>query len=175
MLRKLFITFSLIVLITGCQPSMQEQLLGEWESSMFVDAKKFAEFSDDPMPPGMQVELTYSGDFVFHHGNKYNESGEMVMRINNNGQEVALRFAIRDAGTWEVHDSILVQTTTDSKITALDDVSRNMLAQSPEFAEAFKPVKGESYSSEILRSGDDFIDMKMKEEPYLEVTLRRKK
>lgn len=175
MLRELFITFSLVMLITGCQPSVQEQLLGEWESSMFVNAQKFAELSDDPIPPGMQLELTYSGNFVFHHGYKYTEAGELVMRIYNNGEEVALRFAVRDAGTWEVHDAVLVQTTTDSKITALDDISRNMLAQSPELADAFTPVKGESYSSDIQRIDDDFVDLKMKEAPYLEVTLRRKK
>jgi hypothetical protein len=50
-----------------------------------------------------------------------------------------------------------------------------MLAQSPELADAFTPVKGESYSSDIQRIDDDFVDLKMKEAPYLEVTLRRKK
>ncbi len=175
MLHRLFITLSLAVLLSACQPSTQEQLLGEWESSMFVDADKFAELSDDPVPAGMRFELTYSGDSVFHHGNKYTENGELVMRINANGQEIALRFALRDAGTWEIHDKVMVQTTTDAKITPLDDTSRAMLAQSPEFAAAFTPVKGESYSSDILRIDEDFVDLKMKEEPYLEVTLRRKK
>lgn len=164
------------LLLTGCgQSSVENEILGTWDVSVFWSNEDFVKFSKEPMPDGVEMEMTAKGTVVYHRGGKYNAEGKMTIRLRTPEGEISFRFYTKEAGEWELHASgkQIVETTVDSTFTPLDELSKSFLEESPEMAASMKPVKGESTTSKILSISDSVMQIQLQEEPYLKLTLNR--
>ena len=70
------------------------------------------------------MNIKHTGKTEYHTNGQLNTSGEMTFRltVEANGQEVTMKFNIREAGKWQVTDSTLTETTEDGEITPADDL-----------------------------------------------------
>ena len=164
------------LLLTGCgQSSVESQILGTWDVSAFFSNEDFVKFSEEPIPDGVEMEITMKGTQVYHQGGKYNGEGRMTFRVRTSEGEVSFRFYLKEAGEWELHSSgkQIVETTVDSTFTPLDELSRNFLEESPEMAASMKPIRGESSTLTILSISDSVMQMQLQEEPQLKLTMSR--
>ncbi|MEM6721919.1 MAG: hypothetical protein AAF611_21505 [Bacteroidota bacterium] len=126
-----------------------ELLLGRWETSTFMNETQVQKIFKDDMEEGMSGEMTLVDAYHFIKGNRYNQEGEMTITLKMGGQEIPLKFYGKQSGTWSIHDNTLVTVAEDSKIIAMDDFTKNVLANAPEFKEMLQPNKGEAISLEI--------------------------
>ena len=154
-------------LLVGCTQSgnTEDKLLGSWSFSLFVSPSEFVDMSKDPLPPGATMAMTMEGTTTILHGHRYNSEGRATLRLEMQGKEIPLKFLIRESGRWEMHDDVFVQITEDGVVTPLDDMTRSIVADSPEMTALFAPVKGASASSRILNISDNEMNIVTLEEP----------
>lgn len=174
--RPLFIFFvsvSVFVLSACSSTNYEEEILGDWECSIFIDAEKAADLFDLDDAEGMQLETTLSGTEEYLRGGRYNSEGDITLRISAEGQEFSLRFHYREAGTYEIHGDHVVSITEDSKYTPLDEMTRNFIGNVPEFADAMAPVKGESSSMVIISMAEGSMQVVMDDLPGMIITYQR--
>lgn len=163
------------LLLTGCDSSSEEdKLIGTWESSVFITSADAAKMSEDPLPEGASMEITISSSETFHIGGKYNGHGKFTIRAKQGSNEMPFNFMVKDAGTWKIHDGVLVQTSSDSLVTPLDEFTKKMVTQSPEIGAAFTPVSGESVSLKLNNMSDTTIEVEMMETPYISYIMKKK-
>ncbi|VXD14302.1 hypothetical protein [Marinoscillum sp. 108] len=164
--------FLIIVLISCSTNNYSEQILGTWESSVFIDeAKAKAMFK---VEDGMEMQATFTTTEQYLRGGRYNAEGDVTFRVSANGQEIPIKLHLRESGSWEFHDNFLVTIAEDSKVTALDEVTRNIIDNAPEFAEMIEPVKGQSASTEIVSMTDTDMQVKMEDLPGILVTYQKR-
>ena len=164
-----------LMLVGWTWKSTDELLLGTWKFTFYVPAEEAAKMSEEPLPEGLRMELSGSGRMTFHRGGKANSEGEFTLRLIAQGQELPLRFLIRDAGEWKVHGDTLVETSADSAVVPLDDLTKSVVRQSPEFQAMMTPVKGESSSTKIIHITEDMAEMELLDPPFYKLTMRKVK
>jgi hypothetical protein len=157
-----------------CSKNTGKALIGTWNFSSHVSPSQAAKLSDEPMPEGASMEMTMSGSTTYHVGSKFNEEGEFTLRIRRGAEEKALRFYVREAGTWEIHGDVLVETAVDSSITAFDDTTKEFLEAVPQIKTMLSPVKGDSTSYKLEKISDSKIILEEKEFGVT-IELQRKK
>ena len=163
-----------VALPQGLQPSHEKMLIGSWEVSVYFSPAEIAKMLGGSLPQNLSIEVTGSGSHTYHAGGKCDSDGHFTLRLNLEGQELPLNFLVRHAGTWEVHDNILVETTIDSVITPMDPITMNVVKVSPEYQSMVSPVSGESMSVKIIHISEKIAEFKMVEPPYHSFTLRKK-
>ena len=164
----------LLVILSGCDHKQPEdQLIGTWEASGFIPPHEAARLSGESMPDGATLEVTYSGVQSYHLGNKYDGEGTMTLRVRDNGREIALRLYVKDAGSWQLHGNTLVETSKDSVIAPLDDLTKTLISEMPELKAGFMPVQGMSSSSEIKHMSASTVELELQNPKGLRVTLRK--
>ncbi len=116
------------------------------------------------MPDGLEIEIAIKGMLTYHRGGKYNSNSTMTMRIKTVEGEIALKVLAIDAGEWSLHNDgkELVATSIDGTITPLDELTENILAQSPALGALMKPVKGLTSTSQILSISDKLMEVQEK-------------
>ncbi|MEM6686140.1 MAG: hypothetical protein AAF617_10180 [Bacteroidota bacterium] len=124
-------------------------LLGRWETSTFINESQFKKTFKEDIEDGMSGEMTLIDEYHFIKGNRFNQEGEVTFKLKMAGQELPLKFYGKQSGTWSIHDNTLVTVTEDSKIIPMDEFTKNVLANAPEFGEMLQPTKGETISLEI--------------------------
>ena len=186
MKKLIFITSILFIFITLNQAfawpgwlrsSTENMLIGSWESSIYISPGKMAKMSNEPMNKGDSMEMTASCSQTYHVGGKYNGDGEFTIRLRQGEQEIRLSFLVRDAGTWKMHDNILVETTENAVVTPMDEITKRVVKQIPELqtiVTMITPIRGESMSSKIIHISETTAEVKMMEPPYASFTLRKK-
>ena len=173
MKKLIYISTFLIFLFTACSSTnYSEQILGTWESSVFIDATRAKAMFE--VEDGMEMQATFTTTEQYLRGGRYNAEGDITFRVSANGQETPIKLHLRESGSWEFHDNFLVTIAEDSKVTALDDATRNIIANAPEFAEMIEPVKGESSSTEIVSITDTDMQVKMEDLPGIIMTYQKK-
>lgn len=170
---RMILMATLISLSVACAKSPEKVLIGTWTFSSYISPAEMAKKSDDPIPEGVSVEASVTGTTTYHVGYKYNEEGETTLRIRSGGRELALRFYVREAGVWAIHGDVLVETSGDSTITALDETTKQFLESSPEFKAIISPVKGESTSYQLRDVSTSKIILEEKESA-ITIVLQRK-
>lgn len=169
--------FILSILLSGCgDNSVENKMYGTWEVSAFFSNADFEKFSEEPIPDGVEVEMTIQGTQKYHKGGKYNFEGEVTMRMKSAEGEIPLKFYIKNAGEWSLHASgkELVETTTDGTFTALDELTEAFLKESPELAASFKPIKGETETSRILSISETVMEIQ-EDETKITLTMNKKR
>jgi len=164
----------IFVLLVGCEQGHPEKLLiRTWEASGFIPSHEMARLSKDPLPDGASMEMTYAGIQTYHLGNKYDGEATITLRMRNDDQEIALRFHMKDAGTWKLHGDTLVETSEDSVVTPLDDRTKTLISNMPELKASFTPVKGESTSSIIKHMSASTVELELQNPKGLNITLQK--
>lgn len=161
MKKLIYISTFLFFILAACSSTnYSEQIIGTWESSVFIDESKARAMFE--VEDGMEMQATFTTTEQYLKGGRYNVVGYITFRVFANGQEISIKLYLKESGSWEFHDNFLITIVEDSKVTALDDITRNIIANAPEFTEMIEPVKGESYSIEIVSITD--TDMQVKDE-----------
>lgn len=168
-----FFLFSVLFAL-GCKqtPSLDQKILGTWETSVFIDQTKSSELFGE-MDDGMSMEMTISTNEQYLRANRYNADAEMTMRIYYYGEETSLNFLMRDAGTWEIHDNEVITISDGANISALDEDTEFILQSDPQFAESMTPIKGQSSSSRILEIAEDHMMTESDDLPGLVFSYKR--
>jgi len=175
MKSRIFIFLALITALSACsETSKTNMLIGTWSTSLYVSSEEAAKMSEEAFPPGMSMELTMNGTGTYHQGGKSNAVAEYTIRIKANDQELPLRFMVRQAGTWELHGDTLVETSIDSVVIPLDNLTRNVVSKSPEFQAMITPVKGEAVSIKIEHISKTLVEMRLLTPPYFRLTMHKK-
>lgn len=156
---------------TATEPA-DEDLLGSWTYTTFIDPEQVAELSDDPIPAGMEIDLSVEGSTTFHRGGRYDGDATVVLRVRQGGEEVSVRMLRREVGEWQILDGVLVQVAGGGTLTALDDLSQAVLDESPDFAAFLSPLEGETESTTIESVTEDTIDLQ-EQTSGLRYTLQR--
>ena len=154
------------------QSDAADAFVGSWTYTTYVSPREIAEVSEDPIPPGVEIDLTAEGTATYHANDRYDTSAEVTIRVRQAGQEVPLRLLRRDAGTWEVQDGVLFETVTSGRLTPLDATTRQFLDETPEFSAFVSPIEGETASTTIHSVSPTAIDLQ-EQESQLRFTLRR--
>jgi len=152
-----------LILLSGCgSNSVEDKMYGTWEISALFSNADFRKLSEEPIPDEVEIEMTVKGTQSYHKGGKYNGEGEITIRFKTAEGEIPLRFFMKDAGEWSLHDNgkELVETTTDGFLTPLDELTETFLKESPEMAASIRPVKGETTTSQILSISDTLMEIK---------------
>lgn len=177
MKQWLFSTFTVLMLASGLYgcggDDQQAMLMGSWQYSLYVPPAEAAKLSEEPLPEGASMELTATGTQTFHRGGKYNVDLKYTLRLKQGTQELPLRFSVRDAGTWEIHDNVLVETSSDSVVVPLDDITKRVVAEAPELKTMLTPITGESESVKIVHLSDSSAEFEMMEPPFLRLTFKK--
>lgn len=168
------ITMSFLVILGCNKPSLTDKLIGSWEVSSYISPAETAKMINEPLPQGLTLEMTLAGSTTYHIGGKYNSDGQITVRLKNSGQEVPLNFLVRDAGTWAIHGDTLVETSTNSVVTPMDQITKNVVKESPELQTMITPVSGESASSKVVHITETMADLKLLEPPYISMVMRKK-
>jgi methyl coenzyme M reductase subunit C-like uncharacterized protein (methanogenesis marker protein 7) len=109
------------------------------------------------------MEMSVAGSTTYHVGYKYNQEGEVTLRLRKGEEERALRFFVRDAGVWKIHGDVLVETSEDSSVTPLDDLTKRAVENVPELKAMISPIKGETTSYELKEISESKILLEEKE------------
>lgn len=168
---------TLISFLGGCPIFKKDTgkiLIGTWSNSSYVSPAEAAKMSEGPIPEGASMEMSMTGNVTFHVGNKYNEDGEITLRLRRGDREAAFRFFVRDAGDWKIHDDVLVQTSVDSSMTALDQTTKEFIEANPELKAIVAPVKGESTSYKLKEISDSKVLLEEKEFGFTVIMQRKK-
>jgi len=150
-----------------------EAFIGSWTHSTYISPQEAARISSEPIPPGVEIDMTVAGNTTYHIGNRYDADAEITLNIRANGETIPLKMLRRETGTWEIHGDVIVETVTGGSATPLDDQTRAVLAEAPEAAAFAEPIAGETSSSDISSVTPDAIDLK-EQESQISLTLRRK-
>ena len=164
-------------LLAGCgQQSTENKIYGTWEISAFFSNADFGKFSKEPIPEGVEVEMTMKGTQGYHKGGKYSGEAKITLRIRTTDGEIPLRFFVKDAGEWSLHSNgkELVETTTDGTFTPLDELTTNFLKLSPEFSASLKPIKGKTTTTSILSISETIMEVQ-ENESKIKFTLNKKR
>lgn len=162
----LILIASVISFLGGCsllKKAPDKVLIGTWTFSFYISPAEAAKKSEEPIPEGISMEMSMAGSTTYHVGKKYNEDAEVTLRLRKGGEEKALRFYLREAGTWEIQGDVLVETTGDFSITPMDEMTKAILEAAPEFKSIITPVKGESTSYKLKDVSDSKIILEEKE------------
>ena len=149
-----------------------EALIGSWTHSTYISPQEAARISSEPIPPGVEIDMTVAGTTVYHVGNRYDADAEITLNIRANGETIPLKMLRRETGTWKVHGDVLVETVTGGTATALDDQTKAVLREAPEAAAFAEPIAGETSSSDIQSVTPSAIDLR-EQESQINLTLRR--
>lgn len=163
-----------VALPEGLQPSTEKMLIGSWEVSVYISPAEIAQMLGESLPQNLSIALTGSGSHTYHVGGKCNTDGQVTLRLNLEGQELPLNFLVRHAGTWEIHDNIIVETNINSVVIPNDPITMNVVNVSPEYQSMFTPGSGDSTSMKIIHISEKIAELKMMEPPYRSFTLRKK-
>ena len=143
--------------------SVEDKMYGTWEGSAFFSTADVKELSEEPIPYGVEIEITMKKTDRYQKGGKYSGEYEITMRIRADGNEIPLRFYAKDSGDWSLHANgkELVQTSSGGTVTALDDLTKSFLKESPEAASfaPVAPVKGGTSTSHILSISDTLMEI----------------
>jgi hypothetical protein len=162
----LILIASLISFSGSCsflKKSPDKVLIGTWTFSFHMSPAEAAKKSGEPIPEGISMEMSMAGSATYHDGKKYNEEAEVTLRLRKGGEEKAIRVYLREAGTWEIHDDVLVETTVDFSVTPMDEMTKAILESAPEFKSIITPVKGESTSYKLKEVSDSKFILEEKE------------
>lgn len=171
----LIFIFLLILGLSSCNnKKYNEKILGTWEFSIFIDSDKAKTMFEGDDTDGLELEATFSGTENYLRGGRYNTEGEVTFRVSANGQEIPLKLSVRESGSWEFHDNYLITIADDSKVSTLDETTRNVINNAPEFAAMIEPVKGESSSTEIINISETSMQVKTEDLPGLLITYQKK-
>ena len=149
-----------------------DALVGSWSYTAYVEPSEVARLSDDPIPAGVEIDMTVSGSNTYHANGRYDADAEVTIRVRQAGEEVPLRMLRRDAGTWETQGDVLFETVTSGTLTALDPTTKQFLRETPEFSAFVSPIEGETQSSTIHSATQTAVDLE-EQESRLRYTLRR--
>jgi hypothetical protein len=145
------------MLLGGCGGySVEHKLYGTWDCSAFLSYADVRQLSEEPMPDGEEMEITFKGVTTYHKGGRYSGDGEFAIRIKTIDGELPLRFYVRDAGEWRLHSDgkELVESSFDMVITPFDELTETFFKESADLAAFFQPVRGETTTSRILSISD---------------------
>jgi hypothetical protein len=162
----LILIASVISLSGGCsffKKGADKVLIGTWAVSSYVSPAEAAKKAEEPISEGISMEMSMAGSTTYHVGKKYNQDGEVTLRLRKGGEEKALRFYVREAGTWEIQGDVLVETAGDFSVTPIDEMTKAILEAAPEFKSMITPVKGESTSYKLKEVSDSKIILEEKE------------
>lgn len=162
-----------VSLCCGCSKSIEEMLIGSWDFSIYFSASDVEKMSGESFPDGFSIEITAVGNQTYHVGGKYDGTGEFTVRMTVDGQEYPLKFFIKDAGSWEIHDDVLVETTGDSIVTPMNEGTEQVVKEIPILQAMLTPVSGESQSTKILHISETLVEFQMLESPYMNFTLEK--
>lgn len=141
----------------------KQVFLGSWNFSEHIPFDKLKEMPDfkDGLDGVKDAEMNLTGKTQYHTNGQYNTSGEMTFRITvaENGQNVNMKFNIREAGKWQVTDSVITETTEDGEITPADDITKSMAAEDPAMLKELRPVRGETTSDKIIVATPALIEL----------------
>lgn len=157
--------FIVLALFSGCGGNpVENKMYGTWEISDSLSNSDFRKLSKEPLPDELKIEMAMEGTHSYHKGGKYNEEGEVTVRLKTSEGEIPLRLFMRDSGEWSLHANgeELVETTTEGILTPLDELTKEFLKESPEIARLLKPIKGETITYRILSITD--TTMKIQED-----------
>ena len=172
--QLLFVALTLSpLLFAGCgQNSVENKIIGTWEMSAYFTHQDIAKIAEEPMPDGVEMEMTLKGTQRYHRGGKYDGEGTLTMRFRMADGEISFRFYLKDAGEWELHSGgkEIVETTVDATLTPLDEPSKTFLEESPEFSASMTPIKGETSTTTILSLSDSIMEI---EDDSITLTLKR--
>ncbi|MBN2396063.1 MAG: hypothetical protein JXC36_06340 [Candidatus Atribacteria bacterium] len=164
-----------VMFCSGCsQSNIGDMLLGTWDVSLYLSPSQVAKISEDSFPNDLSIEMTMSGTQTYHLGGKYDGTVEFTIRLKFEEEEIPLRFLAKETGSWEIHGNVLVETTANSVITPLDDLTRKVVKKSPEFQTMVTPIAGESQSTKIIHISKTVAELQMIDPPYWDMTLRKK-
>lgn len=168
---------TLISFLASCfllKKSPEKILIGTWNDSIYVSPAEAAKKAEGPIPEGMSLEISASGSVTYHNGYRYNGDGEVTLRLRKGEEERALRFYMRETGVWKIHNGdVLVETSEDSSVTPLDNLTKEAVENVPELKAMVSPVKGETTSYKIKEISDSNILLEEKESG-LTIVLKRK-
>lgn len=134
-------------------------IVGTWDLNTFIDSDEVAELSDDPIPPGVEIDMTVTGSSTYHVAERYDTDAEIVLRVRQAGEEIPLTFLVRQTGTWELVGDVLSETVVSGNVTALDEITQAVLDSDPEFAAFITPLSGETTSSRIHSATASTLDV----------------
>lgn len=162
----LILIVSVIIFSGGCsffKKSPDKVLIGTWTFSFYISPAEAAKRAEQPISEGISMEMSTAGSTTYHDGKKYNEEAEVTLRLRKGGEEKTMRFYMREAGVWEIHNDVLVETTGDFSLTPMDEMTKAILEAAPEFESVITPVKGESISYKLKEVSDSKILLEEKE------------
>ena len=136
-----------------------DAFVGTWTQSTFITPQEVARLSEDPIPPGVEVDMTITGSNTYHVGGRYDADAEVTIHVREGTEEVPLSFIRREAGTWEIHDNTLLETVTSGSVTPLDATTKQVLHDTPEFSAFITPIAGETASTTIHSVTPSSIDL----------------
>lgn len=151
----------MVILFSGCwRDSTEEKLYGTWEYSYLFSNEYFRKISKEPIPKDIEIDLTIKGVESFHRGGLYNGYAELTMRIKTPKGELPIKFFIKDAGNWSLHNNKeIVATSVDAIFTPVDQISEAFYKESPMLVSLFKPIKGATATSRIMFISDNMIEI----------------
>jgi len=144
-------------------------LLGRWETHTTIEEDQFKEAMDGDIEEGMSGRMIIQQEYHFIKGNRYNGEAEITfILMMENQAPLPLHFYAKESGTWNLHDDTLVTVSEDSKITAMDEITKSVLDNVPEFKEMIQPNKGEATSFNIKTVTESVL--KMADESFSKLT-----
>lgn len=176
-MKKLLYLTIIVILIASCNnANIEEEILGTWETSFFIDSEKSKTMfgAEDGIDNGVDIELTLKSTDQFIKGKRYNSNGYMKFVIRVDDQEIPFKLGFKESGTWEFNDNILVTTTDDIKINPLDRITKNLIEEFPEFKAVFEQVKGESSTNKIIKITKEEMQIKSEDLPDMLLTYYKK-
>jgi hypothetical protein len=170
---SIILVATLLSLLGACGEKPEKVLIGAWTYSLYVSPAEAAKKSKESIPAGMSMEMSATGSTTYHVGGKYNDDADMTLRLRRDDKEVSLKFNLREAGVWEIHDNVLVETAGDSSVVALDEFTQEFLKETPQFKELISSIKGESTSFQLKEVSNSKIILEEKDSKET-IVLQRK-
>lgn len=173
--RKTLISYINIFIVStiliGCR-SLDEKMYGKWGHSVFIsntDLKKASlEMESD-------IEATLEGECAYYRRQSYTCEGEIGIRLIN--VDKTIKFNIKEAGTWylrkENGEIKMIETVTDQRTLPSNEFTKEIITESPEILETFRPVKGSSDEFKITFLSKNRIEIEYPDVPNKKFILQR--
>lgn len=126
---------------------------GAWnfdEHISYDELKQMPEFKE-ALGVISDAEMDIKGTNNFNSNGRYTMKGTVALKMKtaDSGQEVTMRFEMRETGTWTLKDSVLTSVTEDGDVMAADDATQQITGEDPDMLNDIRPKKGEATVDEI--------------------------
>ncbi len=126
---------SLCLLLIGCGPSMESQVVGNWRFSKELTPEETARVGGEEMAGAPGMVMVVRGKQAYNQDATYDAEVRISLIMSGPEGELDLSFVSKQTGTWKLMGDVIVETNTETSVTPGNAFTRRLMEENPGIGE----------------------------------------